>query len=253
MTTKAKKNGSRKSFFETHEERKLPTFTREELALGSLLGTGGFCMVHEIVDMRLVSPSEKQYNEEKKKEEFETGENPAGSIDDGHADEMSAYEDHPYKEVDQFDENESRLFMKKHCMRKSYAESISARYAIKRLKVEITGKLLETGLKDLEIERKVLRYVDHPNIIKMRATSNVSAGDKSVFLVLDRLYGTLEERIGDEWTHTFNNAKMAANTGFCFGICGKEAFNPELDHLWLERLLAAYDLASALRYLHKKR
>mmetsp|Transcript_8252 Transcript_8252/g.12215 ORF Transcript_8252/g.12215 Transcript_8252/m.12215 type:complete len:431 (+) Transcript_8252:101-1393(+) len=255
MTATANKTGTKKSFFETHEERKLPSFTRDELALGSLLGTGGFCMVHEIVDMRLVSPSEKQDGEEKKKEETVAQEDLDDLMDGEHADEMETYEDHPYEKVNQFDETESRLFMKKHSMRKSYAGSMSARYAIKRLKVDstMTGKLLETGLKDLEIESKVLRYVDHPNIIKMRATANVSPSDKSFFLVLDRLYGTLEERIGDEWTHAFNNAKLAANAGLCFGICGKDDFNPELDHLWLERLLAAYDLASALRYLHKNR
>lgn len=84
----------------------------------------------------------------------------------------------------------------------------------------------------------------------MRAVSDIEPNDDSFFIVLDRLYGTLEERIYNEWLET--EKKFRNRGGGLFTCCSKmDNLNIEIRNLWVERLLAGYDLASAFRYLHK--
>ena len=78
----------------------------------------------------------------------------------------------------------------------------------------------------------------------MRGVAAVGPMDKSFFLVLDRLFGTLEERI-EVWQQ-----EKGEHTGLKsrFGS-SKET----LKKLRIERLLVAYDIAAAVRYLHENK
>jgi serine/threonine protein kinase len=58
---------------------------------------------------------------------------------------------------------------------------------------------------------------------------------------MDRLYGTLENRI-EQWEESLAVAKG------CCGITDKK--NPIVKELLQERLLVAYDLSTAFNYLH---
>ena len=51
---------------------------------------------------------------------------------------------------------------------------------------------------DMATETHFLSVLDHPHIIKMRAVGEIDMFDKNYFIVLDRLYDTLDERI-DDW------------------------------------------------------
>lgn len=59
--------------------------------------------------------------------------------------------------------------------------------------------------------------------------------------VMDRLYGTLEDKI-DAWEKT-----LAMHKGCC-GVTKKN--HPAVKELLKQRLLVAYDLTAALTYLH---
>ena len=71
--------------------------------------------------------------------------------------------------------------------------------------------------------------------------SKIGDGDPRTFIVLDRLYDTLGCRIGS-WT---KDAKK-----FSKGLFASLKHKKELEWLWNERLLAMYDIARAMKYLH---
>lgn len=75
----------------------------------------------------------------------------------------------------------------------------------------------------------------------MRGYSKTPRVDSSTFLILDRLYGTLDDKI-ETWEQ-----RHAVSKSCCGGASEKD---PEAIDLLKERLLVAYDLSSALNYLH---
>ena len=138
---------------------------------------------------------------------------------------------------------QDRKFMAKHCMR---GKNKDCRYAIKKMRKECyedSDKFINT-IVDLVIEAKFLSVVRHPNIIKIRA---ISAGidlfqspSTNSFIILDKLYGTLTEKL-DKWLHKEKHGGIAKL--FDFQKKKEKAF-------FAERLTVAYDVASALSYLH---
>jgi len=118
------------------------------------------------------------------------------------------------------------------------------RYALKRLHEELSEVEKARAMIDLAVEAKYLSVVWHPNIVKMRG---VAAGDylhQDFFIIMDRLFGTLDQR-ANAWKKL-----LAKNSGCLCGI-GK---NHEVFHQVLkERMIVAYDLAVAFMYLHENR
>ena len=161
----------------------------------------------------------------------------------------------------------NRGFMKHHCFRDG-----SARYAIKQLKSSLTGTKRADGAIDLAIEAKFLSVLcGHPkyvggstlyslllftiqfahlfippplprSIIKLCGLGGAS-GHPNSFLILDRLYDTLDIKI-DSW-----KAKEDEYTGFL----GMKKQKSQLKLLWNERLLAGYDVGRAVKYLHSNK
>lgn len=139
-----------------------------------------------------------------------------------------------------------REFMKRHCLR----ENRQARYAIKQLRPEILKdptKLYYQGIMDLNSEARLLSSVQHPHIVKIRAIAKgESTFHEQYFIVLDRLYQVLEDRLKD-W--------QRSQKRIC-GFAGRQLWDrsgKKRANLWEERIVAAYDLASAMAYLHSKR
>lgn len=132
---------------------------------------------------------------------------------------------------------QNRKFMARHCLR----HGKDPRYAFKTMQ-EQNLKDPDTFLNsvvDMVMEFKFLSSVRHPNIIKMRA---VSAGDlyrPDTFIILDKIYDTLDVRI-EKWKRkeqgTFNKL-------FDFQKKWEKGF-------LAKRLLVAFDVSSALAYLH---
>ncbi len=84
----------------------------------------------------------------------------------------------------------------------------------------------------------------HPNIIKIRGTINVP-GHPEYSLILDRLYDTLEVQM-KKW-----QVDITRHQGKLKGLIGRNKMM--LNKIWNDRLVAAYDLARAMAYLHSRR
>ena len=140
-------------------------------------------------------------------------------------------------EEEHYDIATARRRMSKYCLRDG-----DARYAVKQLHTDLSELEHARGMIDLAIEAKFLSVVSHPNIIKMRAVAACGPMTKSYFIVLDRLYGTLEEKI-EEW-----KVGKKSKSGFLGKLGVKKNDSQELV---IDRLLSGYDLASAFQYLHQ--
>jgi len=187
-----------------------PQFQVSEVALGKVLGKGGFGTVYEVRG-------------------FEAGKAAkAGSDDDEEAAPGTM---------------ESRQFIAEHCIRKGG----DARYAAKMLGPSVIADppTFIQGITDMAVETRILSDIEHPNIIKMRACAQCSPFDEAYFIVMDRLYDTLEHRMV-KW---INRGKR--NTGLGGFILDRKG-NKKKDILE-EKLVAAFDLCAAIGHLHSRK
>lgn len=172
-----------------------------ELELGRVLGRGGFCVVNEIIGINLDD-----------------------SIIEGPKPEMRDYQ--------------TREAMSTRCMRGG-----EARYAIKMLSEDCKKNpaLFLKGTIDLAIEARFLAVMNHPHLIKMRAVANVDAFNDGYFIVLDRLYDTLETRVR-KWKSALKKTK---------GIRGSlSGGKKKATEVILEKIGTAHDISSAMVYMH---
>lgn len=160
----------------------------------------------------------------------------------------------------------SRRFVADHCYRSSNANGVAAtntnaknstrpiaRYALKQLRPNVGDDplCLLQGLSDMATETRVLSSMaDHPNIVKLRGIAHHDGGDgnpffQQYFILLDRLYDTLESRI----------VKWKREEQRWCGPVRKMLFDRQQvkrRQLWLDRVTFAYDLSSALAHLHDR-
>jgi serine/threonine protein kinase len=140
-----------------------------------------------------------------------------------------------------YDEEElQRRLLAERCIRNG-----DARYAIKTLGDQTRSDAVNymKGVMDLAIEAKFLAVVRHSNIIRMRAVADCSPYDDGYFLVLDRLYGTLDDRLS-VWEKEEAKAK-----GFVSKISGKS--KKKMNESITKRIVAAYDISKAMMHFHK--
>eukprot|EP00979_Chaetoceros_neogracilis_P016179 scaffold7259_cov267-Chaetoceros_neogracile.AAC.15 len=98
------------------------------------------------------------------------------------------------------------------------------------------------GVVDLAIEVKYLTIIQHPHVIKMRAMADVHHCSEQFFIILDRLYDTLSQRMV-RWKKA--NRKMS-------GFRSVKDIRGKKKELELEkRMRIAYDICSALSFMHK--
>mmetsp|Transcript_36766 Transcript_36766/g.54014 ORF Transcript_36766/g.54014 Transcript_36766/m.54014 type:complete len:390 (-) Transcript_36766:127-1296(-) len=133
-------------------------------------------------------------------------------------------------------EEERRLFIKSHVTRNK-----DARYAVKTLSDECQNDagLYLKGVVDLAIEARFLAVIENPHIIKMRAVACCSSFEHGFFVVLDRLYDTLEHRFA-KWR---TKSKKIINA--------LPGASKKRKKSLLERTMVAYDLCCAMLHLHK--
>ena len=118
----------------------------------------------------------------------------------------------------------------------------SYNFAVKRVypKSALLTEDIQKGMDDLYKESLCLQALAHPNIVKLRAmASQRHEHTADFFLVLDRLYDTLQHRVA-QW----KRAQWP----------GRTVIAPRGAKLFLaDRLLVAHDMADAIRYLHSRR
>lgn len=132
---------------------------------------------------------------------------------------------------------QDRSFMERHCIR----QGKDCRYAIKRIQDSSRRdpQIFVNAVVDLAIEARFFSVIRHPNIIKMRAMEDASPFQSKFFLVLDRLYDIMPDRL-KKW-----RKQKGGGLRKLFDLKGKKAAA-----FWVERLSVAYDIACALSYLH---
>lgn len=196
-----------------------PKFSKQELKLGKVLGKGGFGTVYEVRGFEAGKAVPKKKGVSSR--------NLVADQDD---------------EV-QMGEMESRKFISDHCLRNNN----DARYAVKFLSPNVVDDPASfiQGMIDMSVETRVLSDTAHPNIVRLRALAQVSPYDENYFIVMDRLYDTLEGRI-EKWLKLFNK---------CSGIGGKvfDRKGEKKKELLEEKMVAAFDLSDALGYLHGRK
>ena len=94
----------------------------------------------------------------------------------------------------------------------------------------------------MAIETRIMCDTEHPNIIKARALAKISPFSENYFIMMDRLYDTMESRI-TKWAKTFKR---------CSGMGAKifDRKGEKKKEIWENKLVAAFDLSDALGYLH---
>jgi len=257
------------------QRRQFPTFDKAEVRIGPLLGVGGFCNVYEVKGFRLIERKEPEVvppvldenadgvgngkRHEAKGQEGGSNDDGGDHIDslmkhlvlDGVLDERDLTAGHANDELEDeehYDPGEAREYMQLNARRPrrdgddDKNDGGDARYAIKRLHTSLTELERTRGMIDLAIESKFLSVLWHPNIIKMRAVASGPTLDRHFFIVMDRLYDTLDKRL-KAWAKTYSAARG--------NIFGRNADKETLNRLMLDRMVVAYDLSTALDYMHE--
>jgi len=206
-------------------------FDLKELTIGRVLGRGGFCVVSDITKITLLQ-QEENIDDLSNKNGVKTRDDSASGCND-----------------EQMISNivQDRNFMAMYCVRKQRgsggggSKDSANRYAIKRIQESSfnSHQTFINAVVDLAIEARFLSVIRHPNIIKMRAMERGSPYSTNFFVVLDRLYDIMPQRLA-KW-------KKSQVTGIAklMDRKGKREMA-----LWVERVTVAYDLACALKYLH---
>lgn len=127
-----------------------------------------------------------------------------------------------------------------------------ARYAVKYLnRNALDDDEFAQGRIDLAAEIMYLHALHHPNIVKMRGIFETTPPDSfhtDQFFLMDKLYGTLEDKL-DHW----KSIKRANSIRGVFRLVSKSKrmlLQKFKINLMVERLVVAYDIASAFRYMH---
>jgi serine/threonine protein kinase len=234
--------------------KSIAPFEWKEIKTGGLLGNGGFSTVKEVLGFESTVNQSFQGNFKPELLEKKLKEVPAVPAK-------------PYTKS----EHTAREFLKRHVFhalvepehasdatkkRSSQPNSrLMPRYAVKHLRVSITkdNDRFRKAAIDLALEAELLKKLDHPNIVKIRACCREGAeafkGGKhtSFFFVMDLLPETLDGRIW-EWRKSLKKYKSRCNF-----VWGKEKYTEKIQKLLLTRLGAARDIAAALDHMHSKR
>ena len=97
----------------------------------------------------------------------------------------------------------------------------------------------------MAIEARLLCSVaHHPNIIKLRAIANKDLLEQGFFIVMDRLYDTLEKRL-QTW-----QIRLQRTSGLAGRLTDRKGVKGAM--LYEERIAAAFDLSAALVHLHER-
>lgn len=207
---------SESTYLDHNAERRVPRFDPDEIERGDFLGAGGFCVVHEVYGINLK---------------------------DKPVDDLS---DHGVFRSD------GRIVQDRNFIASHVLRDDCARYAIKKLSPNLSNRSPGTffsGVIDLAMELKYLSVIQHPHIIKMRAASSCHPCSEKFFIVLDRLYETLSERI-PLWKKGVQ--RSSGFSGVVRRISGKHGIN-EKENMFIERLAVAHHICSAIAYLHSNK
>ncbi|KAL3912828.1 MAG: hypothetical protein SGILL_006733 [Bacillariaceae sp.] len=226
-------------------------FDRSELVLGSLLGNGAFCQVHELKEVHLNTNKvlSKLYINNKLHQADRTREYIRQTClrQQEQRDQDTLQLDVSSDEDDSATENSQRT-----------PQHDQPRYVVKLLKPNLATqrsyKVFLHAAADLRMEYEILSRLSHPNIVQLKGgaiteshhyhtgpLSNSELATQEYFLLLERLEETLSQRIVC-WK---NMGGVVIKT--------KDSKRDRIPRYYLEKLRIARDIASALSYAHQQR
>jgi serine/threonine protein kinase len=243
--------------------KNFPTILRDQILDGRLLGRGTSCSVYEVRGFRKLSPlllkaprmKSHQFDSatmERIKSGPVTEDNLTNSVDSQQVWIQAAIKNST-RNPDEFklhDEEtlvcEAGEFIVDHYFRNGG----DAPYAIKVLSPTTIDdpQRLAQGLMDLSNEANVLSHItDHPNIIKMRAMCQEDPYGESdnIFILLDRLYDTLEKRLKTWGCDLDQLSDVRAR------LFRRDPSGTKKAKLYEKRLKVACDLSGAIIYIHQ--
>jgi len=202
---------SRSEFVTENSIKSLPSFNRDEIELGKLLGSGGFSHAYELKN---ISPSCVSSQKGETQQRIISSSSRANIIEHS----------------------------------KKRRRGGKAPYVIKHIKEKFLRdpwKFRHAGT-DLIIEAHILASLSHPHIISIRGWASGAADcyncrtNDGFFLILDRLEETLDQRI-KKWGKLLKRYKEPF----------LQKLNPNISELlFAGRFQVVRDIASALQYLH---
>jgi serine/threonine protein kinase len=141
-------------------------------------------------------------------------------------------------------QKDERKFSRAHVISRARAtrKGKGCAYVIKTVSPDVDKITYMKGNVDIAMEAKYLSSLYHRNIIELAAVSASAPCTKKYFLVLERMETTLTSRLKSWMDRDRMNQSMMA----CFGGPKRN------EQLYVERIEASYDIASALYYLHTK-
>ena len=149
------------------------------------------------------------------------------------------YEVVGFTNLAKIENQKSRLQIKRNHLN----EEEEPKYALKKIRGKLSASQTNDAITDLAIEARILSCITHRNIVKIYATARGDPLSSKFFIIMERLRGTLEDRLVG-W-----GARLTQTVGSCFCLGGSK--NRVMGDIWSERFGVASDLASAIRYLHE--
>lgn len=119
-------------------------------------------------------------------------------------------------------------------------------YAVKKLREDLSESNRMNGAIDLAVEAQFLTSLSHKNIVNLEGVGD-NPGSKEFFIIVEKLDRTLTTEI-TAWKRQHRYIK-AGNIPCPRNKFVKDMMNAQLDSI----LVHAYDLSSALAYLHTKK
>jgi hypothetical protein len=175
-----------------HKVRALPTFRYDEIALGKVLGTGGFGIVYEITNITVnrkekptsdidILPGYTSLEASGQHEAKSSNEvTPPKYTDCETNDIRNAWQHHSTSSTRSISSSDVQNNLDSHhhyridkakdlmekCCCRTTSDEVTSRYALKRLQKGLTSIERARGMFDLAVEAKYLSIVWHPNISK---------------------------------------------------------------------------------------
>ena len=119
-------------------------------------------------------------------------------------------------------------------------------YAVKKLREDLSESNRMSGAIDLAVEAQFLTSLSHKNIVSLEGVGD-NPGSKEFFIIVEKLDRTLATEIKG-WKHQQKYIKEGKIP------CPRNKSVKDMIHEQLDSiLLHAYDLSSALAYLHTKK